>query len=78
MDNCPKCGVSFIGEPIPEHLRQHCGGTHWRLEIAIDGGYAGIYDGIVAIMCYACSHTFPRSNHPIDLELFEKYKNYVA
>jgi hypothetical protein len=74
MDNCPKCNVSFIGEEIPDENKKYYSGTHWRRDIGIDGGYVGIYDGIVALKCPDCSHEFPRSNHPMDIEMFNKYK----
>lgn len=74
MDKCPKCGVSWIGDEIPEDIRHHYSGTHWRREIGIDGGYMGIYDGTVAIRCPDCGEEFPRDNSEWALELFEKYK----
>ena len=76
MDNCPKCKISFKGEPIPEEHRQHYGDdvTHYGLEIGIDGGYMGIYDGIVAYRCHSCSHKFPRGESTWAKEMFEKYQ----
>lgn len=76
MDNCPKCKTSFIGDPIPqEYLDEGCYGdsTHYRREIGIDGEYLGIYDGVVAWRCPDCGHEFPVSQHPVALELFNKY-----
>lgn len=74
-DNCPNCGVSFLGGPIPkESLEFYGGATHWRREIGIDGGYMGIYDGIVAWQCPDCKHEFPRGDSSWALELFAKYK----
>jgi len=74
MDNCPKCNASWIGGKIPDDIAHHYDGTHWRREIGIDGGYMGIYDGIVAYRCPDCGEEFPRSNAPWALEIFEKYK----
>ena len=74
IDNCPKCGVSFIGDPIPEDIVEFYAGTHWRREIGIDGGYMGIYDGIVAFKCPDCGHEFPRSRDSWGLSIFKKYK----
>ena len=36
-DKCPHCGVSLIGDPIPEDQRDKYYGreTHWRREIGI-------------------------------------------
>lgn len=75
-DNCPKCNVSFQGEPIPKDIAEHYSGTHWRREIGIDGGYIGIYDGVVAYMCPDCKHLFPRSNCNWGKSLFDKYMKY--
>jgi len=77
MDDCPKCGVSWIGDEIPENIRHHYSVTHWRKEIGIDGGMLGIYDGIVAIRCPDCGEEFPRSNAPWALEMFQKYKKVM-
>ena len=74
-DNCPNCNADWNGEPIPEDIREHYSPPYyWRREIGIDGGMLGIYDGIVAYQCPDCKHEFPRSNHPLFLELFERYK----
>ena len=76
-DNCPNCGVSFIGGPIPEDIVENYSGTHWRREIGIDGGYIGVYDGTVAYMCPDCKHQFPVSKHPVHVEMFNKYREVV-
>jgi hypothetical protein len=76
MDNCPKCKVSFRGDPIPDIDRPYFAGSHWRREIGIDGGYIGIYDGIVAMRCPDCKHEFPRNNSKWALDLFDKYVRY--
>lgn len=74
---CPGCGTSWVGEEIPENIRHLYGDTHWGREIGIDGGYMGIYDGIVAIMCPDCKKVFPRNVSGWALEMFEKYKKAV-
>lgn len=73
-DNCPNCNISFIGEKIPENIAEYYARTHWRKEIGIDGGYIGIYDGIVAYMCPECKWEFPVSNSKWAIEMFEKYQ----
>lgn len=80
-DNCPNCGVSFQGEPLSQkHLDSGCYGdtTHWRREIGIDGGWIGIYDGIVAWKCPDCKHEFPRGKAKLWQEMFEKYKEATS
>ncbi len=74
MDNCPKCTSSWIGEPIPLDIVEHYVGTHWKREIGIDGGYMGIYDGVVAIQCPDCKEFVPRNDSPWALDLFNKFK----
>ena len=76
MDNCPKCGVSWIGEEIPEKNRHLFEATHWKREIGIDGGYIGIYDGIVALFCPDCKEFIPRNDSPWALEMFNKFMDY--
>lgn len=54
MDNCPACGVSLIGEPIPEKDREFFGGeTHFGREIGI---YDERTDRTVAWECPDCKH----------------------
>lgn len=57
MDNCPLCGVSLIGEPIPEDIRHHYEGGNWRREIGIE--YPELYDGIWEWKCPDCGGTWP-------------------
>lgn len=71
---CPKCEVSLLGEPIPEDKRKQYSGTHWKREIGIDGGYLGIYDGIVAYQCPDCKETWPRGLSTWAIEMFDKYQ----
>jgi hypothetical protein len=73
MDNCPKCKVSWIGEPIPEDIAHHYSGTHWRREIGIDGGMLGIYDGIVALKCPDCKNLFPQNDSEWAKSMFYEY-----
>ncbi len=56
-DNCPHCGVSLIGDPIPEDRRHHYSGTHWRREIGIE--YPRKYDGVWEWECPDCKGTWP-------------------
>lgn len=77
MNNCPKCNVSWIGEPIPKNLQDLYLGEYYGREIGIDGGYMGIYDGIVALRCPDCRHECPMNSSPLALELFEKYQKVL-
>lgn len=77
MDNCPKCKANWLGEEIPKDIQEHYSGTHWKREIAIDGGFSGIYDGTVAIQCPDCGEEFPRNNSTWALDLFNKYKGLI-
>jgi hypothetical protein len=72
--NCPSCKTSLVGDPIPADIAHHYVGTHWKREIGIDGGYMGIYDGTVAYRCPDCDHEFPVSEHPVHIQMFQKYK----
>jgi len=57
-DNCPHCGVSLIGEPIPIRRRLDYGGkTHFRREIAI---YDRDKDRTVAYKCPDCGQEWKR------------------
>lgn len=73
MDNCPKCKVSFIGDPIPLFQREHYSPPYnWRREIGIE--VPSIYDGCCAYRCPDCGHEFPRSEDLWAKELFKRYK----
>lgn len=74
MDNCPKCNFNFIGDPIPDDIKEHYSGTHWRRDIGIDGGRMGIYDGLVAFKCPDCAHEFPLNGSSWALEMFKRYQ----
>jgi transposase-like protein len=75
--NCPHCKTSLIGEPIPqEYLDKGYypeSSTHYKREIGIDGGYLGIYDGIVAFQCPDCHKTWPRSSSKWAIDLYSKF-----
>jgi predicted RNA-binding Zn-ribbon protein involved in translation (DUF1610 family) len=58
LDACPKCGKSWIGDPIPETHREHFGGaTHFRRVIAI---YDRDKDSTVAWRCPDCLEQWER------------------
>jgi hypothetical protein len=51
--NCPHCGESLLGEPIPEQYLHYYGGdTHYKLEIGLE--FQGVYDGVWEWMCSFC------------------------
>lgn len=78
MDNCPKCKSSWIGGEIPESIRRHYSPPYvWKREIGIDGGYIGVYDGVVAYRCPDCDEEFPVSDSVWAMEMFNKYKEKV-
>jgi predicted RNA-binding Zn-ribbon protein involved in translation (DUF1610 family) len=56
-DNCPKCGASWIGEPIPEKDRATYGATHFGRVI---GEYDDEADRTVAWKCPDCERYFDR------------------
>jgi hypothetical protein len=73
MDKCPNCNKSWVGDPIPADIVQHYSGTNWELQIGIDGGLLGIYDGLVAVLCPFCGSEFAVSDDPRHKALFQKY-----
>lgn len=72
-----KAELYQLQRQVADDIAHNYYGTHWRREIGIDGGYMGIYDGIVAVRCPDCLEEFPRGSEPWALELFEKYKEAV-
>ena len=61
LDECPNCGVSLQGEPIPqESVARGLYGdsTHWRREIGCE--VPGVYDGVLYWMCPDCEMAWPR------------------
>lgn len=61
-DNCPNCGTSWIGEPIPMVQRHFYQATHFRREIGVE--IRGKYDGVDHWLCPDCQATFDRSYEP--------------
>ena len=63
IDHCPACGVSWVGDPIPEAVREHYGGaTHYRREIAV---YSLDLDRTTHYHCPDCGTEFPRQDPPL-------------
>lgn len=54
FDYCQNCGVSFIGDPIPEEHQHLYGATHFRREIGIEDPFA--YDGVLMWRCPDCGY----------------------
>jgi hypothetical protein len=50
--NCPHCGVSLLGDPIPEEWRSSYGGTHYKKEIGVE--VPEKYDGVYYYYCREC------------------------
>ena len=73
-NSCPSCGVSWIGNKIPDDIVEHYNSIHWKREICIDGGHMGIYDDTVALKCPDCGHECARNDSKWSKELFEKYQ----
>lgn len=72
MDNCPKCNVSFVGDPIPENIREHYAPPYtWRREIGIE--VPEIYDGLLVYRCPDCGHEFARDESKWAQECLQKY-----
>lgn len=76
-DKCPHCNVSLLGDPIPKNSLKCYNTTHWRREIGIDGGYIGIYDGIVAYKCPDCEKYFPRDQSDWAQKLFNEFMEKI-
>ncbi len=75
IDNCPHCGVSLLGAPIPQASRDkgyYGDATHFRRELGVE--IAGVYDGVLYWTCPDCGgrwHRFDEGSHPRSLA--EKY-----
>lgn len=54
--NCPHCGVSLLGDKIPQDISKHYSGTHWKREIGI---YDRDLDRTVAYRCPDCGKEWP-------------------
>jgi hypothetical protein len=53
MDNCPHCGVSLIGDPIPEDRQKYYSPPYfWRREIGVE--LPEKYDGVWYWQCPDC------------------------
>lgn len=51
--NCPHCGVSLLGELIPEdQLDGYPEGKHWKREIGVED--PEFYDGVYYYYCPDC------------------------
>lgn len=52
--------------------------NRWGRQLGVDGGFLGIYDGIVAEQCPDCGVYQPRNDSPWALDLFNKYMKAVS
>jgi hypothetical protein len=52
LENCPHCGVSLLGDPIPANIVDQYSGTHWKREIGVVDMFK--YDGTYYFMCPDC------------------------
>jgi hypothetical protein len=78
MNNCPNCNSNWIGGEIPDDLKHHYSPPYvWKREIGIDGGYLGIYDGIVALKCPDCGEYSPVSPSKFHLHIFWKFLDFL-
>ena len=59
LDNCPECGESWIGNPIPEESQKHYGGKKFFGRI-IGVEDPEIYDGVSWWMCPVCKTRWNR------------------
>lgn len=65
-DNCPHCGVSLIGKPIPKPALESGGygsATHYRRELGVK--IQGAFDGVLFWQCPDCGgrwHRFDRTS----------------
>lgn len=58
---CPKCGASWLGDPIPEAIAQDYSDTHWRREFGIYGNR----DRVMHYQCPDCKALFHRDYRPV-------------
>jgi hypothetical protein len=78
-DNCPHCGVSLLGEPIPQESRDKGyyapESSHFRREYGIE--IQG-YDGVLFWRCGDCGGAWQRFDPTSPLgQLAEKYMTGV-
>lgn len=63
-DKCPKCGVTWIGEPIPEKDREYFGdSTNFQANImGVEYAYPHPerYDGVSEYQCMVCKTRWGR------------------
>lgn len=46
--------------------------------VHIDGGFIGVYDGVVAIRCLSCNNYFPREDNDWAENLFERFMEKLS
>lgn len=67
LSNCPHCGVSLLGEEIPEADRDtyYGGRTHFRRAIGVE--VFSVYDGLLFWKCPDCGGSWHRwpEGHPL-------------
>lgn len=57
--NCPKCGISWDGGPIPLNIRKHYNKPYkWSKLIGME--YPGLRDGVYEWVCPRCGERFKR------------------
>ena len=56
MDNCPHCGVSLLGDPIPARFAHMYAGKYWKRELGFED--PAIYDGVLYYECPDCKGRF--------------------
>lgn len=57
-EECPKCGVSLKGDPIPEDVKKYYHGDYFYRVKGIE--FRGVYDGVAAWECPDCLHVWSR------------------
>jgi predicted Zn-ribbon and HTH transcriptional regulator len=53
LDQCPNCKANLVGGEMPENIRHHYEGSHWKREIGI---YDTDEDRTVKWQCPDCKH----------------------
>lgn len=54
--NCPHCGVSLLGNPIPKNRQHLFFGKYYKREIGVE--CPEMYDGVWHFRCPDCNGTF--------------------
>lgn len=57
LSNCPNCGVSLIGDKIPDDIAHYYSSSFYKREIGIEDPL--VYDGIIAWKCPDCKYQWP-------------------